>query len=146
MTALYFYKEQRTHYFFFGVEGFWVQPKWANFLSPLATMLASRLGCSTAALTTPQKVSYSWDMVELKMFDFSDRTRTAISILTSAADLDPILLSRILSKRISKKKRYALKRLRLLSFISPITLLFKNIKKGQFWTVFEQVPESINCE
>ena len=49
-------------------------------------MLALRLDCSTAALTTPQTVLSIWKLVELKMLDFSDRTRTGISILTSAAD------------------------------------------------------------
>ena len=50
-------------------------------------MLALRLeDCSTAALTTHQKVLPIGKLVELKMLDFSDRTRTGISILTSAAD------------------------------------------------------------
>ena len=49
-------------------------------------MLALRLDCSTAALNTPQKVLPIQKLVELKMLDFSDRTRTGISILTSAAD------------------------------------------------------------
>ena len=44
------------------------------------------LDCSTAALTTPQKVLPIRKLVELKMLDFSDCTRTGISILTSAAD------------------------------------------------------------
>ena len=48
-------------------------------------MLALRLDCSTAALTTTQKVLPIWKLVELKMLDFSDRTRTGITILTSAA-------------------------------------------------------------
>ena len=57
-------------------------------ISPLpeATMLALRLDCSTAALTTPQKVLSIWRLVELTLIDFNDRTRTGISILTSAAD------------------------------------------------------------
>ena len=42
--------------------------------------------CSTAALITPQIVLSIWKLVELKMLDFSDRTKTGISILTSAAD------------------------------------------------------------
>ena len=45
-------------------------------------MLALRLDCSTAALTTHQKVLPIWKLVELKMLDFSDRMRTGISILT----------------------------------------------------------------
>ena len=68
--------------FFFGLEGSLGQPLRPNFPSPRATVLTLRLDCSTAALTTPQKV-----LPELKMLDFSDRTRTGISILTLAADL-----------------------------------------------------------
>ena len=72
---------------FWGVlEGYWGQPQVPNFPSPRATMLALRQDCSTAALTTPQKVLSIYRLVELKMLDFSDRTRTGISILTSAAD------------------------------------------------------------
>ena len=41
---------------FFGLEGFWGKPQGPNFPSPQATMLALRLNCSTAALTTPQIV------------------------------------------------------------------------------------------
>ena len=41
---------------FFGLEGLWGQPQEPNFPSPQATQLALRLHCSTAALTTPQKV------------------------------------------------------------------------------------------
>ena len=73
-------------HFFFGLEGSWGQPQGPNFPSPWATMLALRLDCSTAAITTPQKVLPIWKLVELKMLDFSDHTRTGISILTSAAD------------------------------------------------------------
>ena len=62
------------------------QAQGSNFPSPKATMLALRLDCSTAALTTPQKVLPIWKLVELKVLDFGDRTRTGISILTSAAD------------------------------------------------------------
>ena len=40
----------------FGLEGFWGQPQGPNFRAPQASMLALRLDCSTAALTTPQKV------------------------------------------------------------------------------------------
>ena len=72
---------------FFGLEGSWGQPQGPNFPSPGATMLTLRLDCSTAALTTPQKDLSFWKLVELKMLDFSDHTRTgSISILTSAAD------------------------------------------------------------
>ena len=48
--------------FVFGLEGSWGQPQGPNFPSPGATMLALRLDCSTAALTTPQKVlpSENW--------------------------------------------------------------------------------------
>ena len=42
--------------FFFCLKGFWGQPQGPDFLSPRATMLALRLDCSTAALTTHQKV------------------------------------------------------------------------------------------
>ena len=49
-------------------------------------MLALRLDCSTAALATPQKVLPIGKLDELKMLDFSDHTRTGISIVTSAAD------------------------------------------------------------
>ena len=73
--------------FFFGLEGSWGQPQGPNFPPPWATMLALRLDCSTAALTTPQKALPIWKLVELKMLDFSDHTRTGISILTSAAVL-----------------------------------------------------------
>ena len=38
-------------------------------------MLALRLDCSTAALTTPHKVLFIWKLVELKMLDFRDRMR-----------------------------------------------------------------------
>ena len=71
---------------FLVLEGSWGQPQGGNFLSPWATMLALRRDCSTAALTAPQKVLPIWKLVELKMLDFSDCTRTCISILTSAAD------------------------------------------------------------
>ena len=71
---------------FFGLEGFWGQPQGPNFPSPRATMLALRLGFSTAARTTHQKDLSIWKLVELKMLDFSDRTRTGLSTLTSAAD------------------------------------------------------------
>ena len=49
--------------------------------------LSSQVGfdCSTVALTAPQMVLSIPELVELKMLDFSDRTRTCISILTSAA-------------------------------------------------------------
>ena len=73
-------------FIFFGLEGSWGQPQGPNFPSPWATMLALRLDCSTTALTTPQKVLSLWRLIELKKLDFSDRTRTGISILTSAAD------------------------------------------------------------
>ena len=71
---------------FFGLEGFWSQPQGPNFPSPQATMLALRLDCSRSALVTPQRVLSFWRLVELKMLDVSDRTKTGISILTSAAD------------------------------------------------------------
>ena len=60
--------------FFFVLEGSWGQPQGPNFPSPWATMLDLRLDCSTAALTTSQKVLPNWKLVELKMLDFSDRT------------------------------------------------------------------------
>ena len=74
---------QKLFFWFGGTLG---QPQEQNFPSPWAIKLALRLDCSTAALTTPQKVLPIWKLVELKMLDFSDRTRTGISILTSAAD------------------------------------------------------------
>ena len=63
-----------------------VSLKGPNFPTPRAAKLGLRLDCSTAVLTTPQKVLSIWRLVELKMLDFSDRTRTDISILTSAFD------------------------------------------------------------
>ena len=75
---------------FFGLKGFWGQPLGSNFPSPWATILALRLDCSTAGITTPQTVLPLWRLVELKMLDFSDGTRTGISNLTSAADLSPL--------------------------------------------------------
>ena len=72
--------------FFVGLEGFWGQPPESNFPPSWATLLALCLNCSTAALTTPQKVLPIWKLVELKMLDFCDCTRTSISILISAAD------------------------------------------------------------
>ena len=73
-------------YHFYGLEGSWGQPLGPNFPSAGATMLAVRLYCTTAGLITPQKVLPIWKLVELKMLDFSDRMRTGISSLTSAAD------------------------------------------------------------
>ena len=52
------------------MEGSWGQPQGPNFPSPWATLLALRLYCSTAALTTPQTVLTIWELVELKMLDF----------------------------------------------------------------------------
>ena len=49
-------------------------------------MLALHINCTTAALATPQEVVSIRKLVELKVLDFSDHTRTSISILTSAAD------------------------------------------------------------
>ena len=57
-----------------------------NFPSTRANLLVLSLDCSTVALPTPQKVSSICKLVVLKMLDFSDHTRTGISILTSAAD------------------------------------------------------------
>ena len=67
-------KQLRLLFLFFGLEGFWGQPLGPNFPSPGATMLALRLDCSTAALTTPQKVLPILKLVELQMLDFSDCT------------------------------------------------------------------------
>ena len=50
------------------------------------TKLASRLHCSTVALSTHQKVLSIRKLVELKMLDFSDHIRTGVPIMTSAAD------------------------------------------------------------
>ena len=55
-------------------------------ISRLPTMLALRLDCSTGALTAPQKVSPMWRLVELKMLDFSDRTRSGVSFLLKRKD------------------------------------------------------------
>ena len=82
---------------FSGLEGFWGQPEGPNFPSPRATMLALHLDCSTAALTTPQKVLPIWRLVELKMLDFSDRTRTGVSILTSTADCHIIVRANLVN-------------------------------------------------
>ena len=46
-----------------------------NFPSAWATMLALHLDCSTAALTTPQKVLFNYKLVELRMLDFNSHTR-----------------------------------------------------------------------
>ena len=75
-----------TIFFFFWLEGIWHQPQGLNFPFPRATMLAICLDCSTAAFTTPQKVLSIRRLVELMMLDFSDCTRTGISILKSAPD------------------------------------------------------------
>ena len=71
---------------FFGLDWFWGQSLRPNFPSPWTTMLALRLDCSTAALTTHQKVLHIWKLVALKTLDFSDHMRTGISILTSAGE------------------------------------------------------------
>ena len=88
LNSFWFWKD-----FYFGWEGFWVQPQGPNLLSRWATVLALLLDCSTAALPTPQKVSSIWKLVELKMLDFSICMRTGISILTSAASNWKELLS-----------------------------------------------------
>ena len=68
---------------FFGLEGPWGQPEGPHFpFSP-----SNHVGFTPRLLTTPQKVLSLGRQVELKMLDFSDRTRTGISILTSDADL-----------------------------------------------------------
>ena len=58
---------------FFLFEGILGQPQGPNLIALLA-------------LTTPQKVLSIWRLVKLKTLDFSDLTRTGITILTSAAD------------------------------------------------------------
>ena len=59
---------------------------WAEFLVSRATVLAESCSdCSNAALTTSQKVLSNWELVKLTMLDFSDRTRTGISVKKSAA-------------------------------------------------------------
>ena len=78
--------------FFVWLVGSWGHPQGPNFPSPWATILALRLDCSTTALTTHHKVLPIWKLVELKMLDFSDGTRTGISIWTSAADSIQTLL------------------------------------------------------
>ena len=51
------YSKHNNPRHFFYLEGFWGQPHGPNFPSPRATMLlALRQDCSTAAITTPQKV------------------------------------------------------------------------------------------
>ena len=57
------------------------------------TCLPLCIDCSTAALATPLKVSSNWELVEHKMLDSSDWTRTGISILTIAADKSELLLN-----------------------------------------------------
>ena len=86
------FKKRLCHFFvcFFGLEGSWGQPLGPNIPSPWATMLALHLDCSTTALTTPQKVLPIWKLVDLKILDYSDRMRTCISILTSAADQEAL--------------------------------------------------------
>ena len=77
--------------FFFWFGGILGSTSGAEFPSPWATMLVLRLDCSTAALTPPQKVLPILKLVELNMLDLSDRMRTGISILTSAADLAKLI-------------------------------------------------------
>ena len=87
--------------FFSGLEGFWGQPLGPNFPPPWAILLALYLDCSTVALPTLRKVLPIWELVELKMLDFSDRMRTGISILTSAADFARLVCTRFLSHTYS---------------------------------------------
>ena len=49
-------------------------------------MLAVLLACSTAALTTTQKVLSIRKLVKPNIFDLSDHARTGVTVLTSAAD------------------------------------------------------------
>ena len=70
--------------FFLSLEGFFGQSLGRISPCPWATMSALHLNCSIAALPTPQKILSNWELVEL-MLDFSNRTGTGISILTSAA-------------------------------------------------------------
>ena len=68
-------------------KGFWGQPLWYKF--PVS--LSNHVGftpwlLSGNTLPTPQKDLSNWRLVELNLLDFSNRTRTGISILTSAAD------------------------------------------------------------
>ena len=101
-------------FFWFG--GILGQPQGPNFPSPWATMLALRLGCSTAALTTPPKVLPIWKLVELKMLDFSDRTRTGISILTSAAHYGTY--KKLCSRRtLSQFSSFKIRRTTLLNYL-----------------------------
>ena len=77
ILSTYFFRAELTditglHFFLF-----WVILG-ANFPSPWETMLALRLDCPTAALTTHQKVLPIWKLVELKMLDFSDHKRTGL--------------------------------------------------------------------
>ena len=48
------------------------------------TLLALRPNCSTAALAIPQMVLSNSKLVEPKMLDYSDTTKTGIFILTLA--------------------------------------------------------------
>ena len=82
------YKVRLCAFFLFGLVASWGQSHGPKVQSPRAAMLVLRPDCSpdcsTAALTTPQKILSISRLVELKMLDFSDRSRTGISILTSA--------------------------------------------------------------
>ena len=57
-----------------------------NFPCLSAAMLALRLNYFATALIIHEKVSSNCKLVELKILDFSDRTKTGISILTLATD------------------------------------------------------------
>ena len=62
MDILYSCIWQNKWHFYFLV---WSQPLGPNFPSPWATILALRLDCSTAALTTPQKVLPIWNKIKI---------------------------------------------------------------------------------
>ena len=52
----------------------------------------AHLNCSKAVLPTLQKLSSNWTLVELKMLDVSDRTRTGIFILKCYFSVDAIIV------------------------------------------------------
>ena len=77
-AMLIFCVSPSTLHFFFSLEGFRGQPQGPNFPSSWATMLALRLDCPSATLTTTQKFLSLWSLVELKMIVFSDPTGSII--------------------------------------------------------------------
>ena len=79
-----------SNHFILVLEGFWGHPQGPNFppLPEQPYWLYPLNALHTPTLTTPPKVLSNWKVVELKMLDFSDCTRTVFSILTSATDFE----------------------------------------------------------